>query len=85
LVNKSLGFDTGPLLEQQCEIPWRRAQGFLDVLQRDEQGLVQGIAAEEKELGRELVDARKFIERMESQYVEPNAFVRFLRSFGIGK
>jgi len=55
------------------------------VLQRDEQGLVQGIAAEEKELGRELVDARKFIERMESQYVEPNAFVRFLRSFGIGK
>ena len=57
------------------------------MLQRDEQGLVQGIAAEEKELGRELDDARKFIERMESQYGEgePNAFVRFLRSIGLGK
>lgn len=62
-----------------------RAQGVLAELVKDEQGLAKGIVAEEQELGRELEDARKFIERIEAQYVEPNAFVRFLRSIGIGK
>ena len=60
-------------------------QGLLDTLTRDEEGIVRNIVNEEKLLGQELEDAKKFLDRIEAQYVEPNAFVRFLRSIGIGK
>ena len=60
-------------------------QGLLDTLQRDEEGVVRSIVNEEKVIGQELEDAKKFLDRIEAQYVEPNAFVRFLRSIGIGK
>lgn len=60
-------------------------QGFLDVLQKDEEGIVRGIQAEEQELGRELVDARKYLERIEAQYAEPSGFQRFLKAIGLAK
>ena len=60
-------------------------QGFLDVLQKDEEGIVRSIEAEEKELGRELEDARKYLERIEAQYAEPTGFQRFLKAIGFAK
>ncbi|KAK9833291.1 hypothetical protein WJX81_003704 [Elliptochloris bilobata] len=60
-------------------------KNVLDVLQRDEEGIARSIESEERLLGQELEDARRFLDRIEAQYVEPNAFVRFLRAIGIGK
>ena len=78
-MRRSCWGDSCRLTEQSC------AQGLLDTLQRDEEGIARSIVNEEQLLGQEVEDTKKFLDRIEAQYVEPNAFVRFLRSIGIGK